>query len=300
MTLSSSCRSYSLSDYSWQKCYVPTYNTDYGEDGADYALSGTSYGLLGSESGSTYGSHGTARGWAASVSQAGKLNGLYYDSESTSPYTQSGIQYPGQPYSIRPTSNTEPNSWSFSGMASLPTPSPLSSNDRLLPPVPASNRTSTAAIPQARSCDGLPFTANVTKPQNSHSASTSPLASGPSYAPLSGSSESFNSGGLQRSLSQQNHDIYPATADGWTSGNLHTEPSLRSQDSSSDLYYGPSSDSSRKTSHGGRSNAESTLANGHIYQVPYQQETIQVSRNSSLDLSHVANHRPSNGSLRAA
>jgi hypothetical protein len=300
LAMSSPCRSYSLSDYSWQKCYVPTYGNDYGEDGADYALSGTSYGLLGSENGSTYGSNGTTRGWAGSVSQAGKINGLYYDSDSPSPYTHPGIQYHGQPYSIRPTPSTEPNSWSFSGMASsLPTPSPLTSNDRLLP-MPASNRPSTTAIPQTRSCDSLPYSGNPTKPPGSHTVSTNSLTPGPSYVPLSGSSDAYNSGGLQSGLPQQHHDMYPSNADGWASANIHTESPLRSQDSPSDLYYGPSTDGPRKASQSGRSNAGGTLTNGQIYHVPYQQETPQVSRNPSLDASHVATHRHSNGSLRAA
>lgn len=271
--------------------YLQSYGTEYGDDGVDYSLSGSSYSLLGQEHvnvpPSSYSTASSSRGWAPTPQKS--TSNLYFDSESASPSYQTQMSYPSSGYSMRPSISTEPNNFSFSSMASsLPTPSPITSNDRMLP-MPASNR-GVNLVSLSRNAENMSYNAQTAQP-----APKGPPASGSLYLPLSSSPDSE---GLNSYDSHPQSEIYgSSSSDGW---HETSTPSLRSHHSSSDLYYSscPANANSRKQSQSSQSNSSTgMLSNGQAYVLPFD-GPAPLSRHPSLDLTNTASHRPSSSSLR--
>jgi hypothetical protein len=307
-------RNQPISDYQYQQktsCYLPPFNGDFNEDGLDYTLSAATYPLYGSESlggPSSCVSQGTSHPWmGGNQSARGSTNGVYFESEAAT-YGSSQMRYNSQLFGLRSSLSSEPNHFSFSSMASsLPTPSPNTTNDRILP-IPS--RTTPALAPLHRVTDDLSYSGNAIKAVGAHPFVASQLITGGqstslNYLPHSGSHDSadaYNSHGLAGNISQHQADLY-SPSDNWAPAALTNDPALRPQESSSDLYYSHSSDGARKASQSGQSSISSissTLSNGHSYQAPYHPEKPQVPRTSPMDTSRRATRRRSNASLRAA
>jgi hypothetical protein len=308
LNLPLSYRTPPISDYQQKASYLPSFNGDYSEDALDYTLPSTTYPLCGSENvgePSNYSSQGMSRVWIPGTQSAkGSSNGAYFDSE-TAAYGPSQMHYNNQAFGFRSSVSSEPNHFSFSSMASsLPTPSPITVNDRILP-IPS--RINPVLAPLHRSADDLGYSANAIKAIGGHTLAASQLmtaghSTSMNYLSHVGNHDSvnpYNSNGLAGSLSQQQSDMYSSSGN-WAPASLTTDPGLRSQDSSSDLYYCHGSDGSRKASQGGQSSISSTMSNGQVYQVPYHQERSQAPRSGSMDISNGANHHRSSASLRAA
>ncbi|KAI9735412.1 MAG: hypothetical protein M1818_006418 [Claussenomyces sp. TS43310] len=287
-------RSHGIPGYQYSgkpNSYASNYGADYGDEAVDYSLSGGPYPLLSHDhvTPAAYSSNGSSRVWTA-PQKAGSA--LYFDSESANPGYHSQMSYPSHNYSLRPSISTEPNSFSFSGMASsLPTPPPITSNDRMLP-MPASNRGSNL-LPLSRTSDTMTY--NTLPAQSTSKGGHTANAM---YVPLSSSPETEN---VHSYTGNSRAELYGSSGgDDWQEGSAAT---LRSPPSSSDLYFPACPGdmrSSRKESQGGQSNSSAgLLSNGHPYVLPYEGTTAPLSRHPSLDLTHVATHRPSSASLHA-
>lgn len=284
---------------------MPTYASEYSDEAVDYALT-ASYPLIGHEPvgmSPAYGSQSPTRGWNTTSSQPlrDSTDSMYFHSATTPSYH--GLPYQGPNYSLRHSVSTDSSNFSLQNMASsLPTPTTLAtSTDRVLP-MPSSNRSNSISnsglINLATSADGLPY--SVPSIKNGNLALPSP-STPMSYMPLSTSPDSAPSYGSNY-IPTQSQEIYAGANgnDDWTSKSHQAEePALRSQDSSSELYYMATSDNGRKSSQSGQVGISGTLSNGQVYHVPYPQEHI-ITRKQSLDTAHVATHRHSNASLRAA
>jgi hypothetical protein len=211
------------------------------------------------------------------------------------------MRYTNQSFGLRSSISSEPNHFSFSSMASsLPTPSPLAGNERVLP-IPS--RINPVLAPLHRSADDLSYGGNAMKAVGGHNLVPGHLITGGHSTALNyGSTDSadpYNSGGLVGTISHHQPELY-SSSDNWATAAVANDSNVRSHESSSDVYYSHSNDGSRKASQGGQSSISSTLSNGHSYQVPQQQEKPQIPRTSSMDTSRRTAHRRSNASLRAA
>jgi hypothetical protein len=291
------------------ECYMSHYAPEYSDENLDYSLSGASYPLLGQEHvvmSPAYSSHTSARGWSNSSGQdmapKSANDQMYFAQENSSSYP--GVQYHPHSFAMRQSIGGDSNNFSFSHMASsLPTASSVTSSDRVLP-MPSNNRSNSMANSAlstlARSADGLPYSGHIMKSGNSMMTNGSqsmaylPLSSSPSEPILS-----CNTGG-HSIVGHEQQDMYSPSNDSWAPpGHIQNETTLRSQDSSSELYYTAGSGTSRKVSQSEQSSVSGTLSNGQVY-LPYSGQEHSISRHPSMDMVQVATHQSSNTSLRAA
>jgi hypothetical protein len=284
--------------------YVSVYTGgDFGEDGLDYALSNNTYSLYGQEhvgGSSNYGSHTASRAWTPIPTTAR----AYFDPEEAT-YSQSQVQYNNASYGLRSNVSTEPNNFSFSGMAnSLPTPAPIITNDRVLP-MPAVPR-NTSGLTSSRSADALPYMGQPIRTYHDHPIQMAgPHANSVTYLPLSSSptsADNYTISNINGNLGLQHQDIYNIS-ENWVPAPLANDPTLRTLESSSDQYYRHNSESPRKSSQSRKSTScgsQSSPSTGHSYRNAYGQETVDLPRNGSADMVHGAIHRRSTGSLHGA
>jgi hypothetical protein len=196
------------------------------------------------------------------------MNGIYFGS-NVAAYGPSQAHFNSQPYGLRSSVSSELNNFSFSDMtSSLPTPDSTTSHSRILPipPGPASRNNSVLA-PLPRLANELTYSGNTMNATtgNPHAASqlmTTGHSAPLSYFPHQGNADSVDGYNLAGSLNQPQSDLYNAS-DNWTLAPLTNDPTLRSHDSSSDLYFSHCNDITRKASQGGHSGATSTVKTSH-------------------------------------
>lgn len=317
-----------------QVSYLSSYAGEYADENVDYSLSGSTYPLMDHENmnvGNTSYTHEGGRVWNSTPQLIKTSTGstMYYE-DGTGPSYTPQMTYQHHNYGIRPTMPVENNNFSFTNMASsLPIPSPMACNDRILPPISASSRGSIVSY------HGLP-----SQPLIKASPQIAPMLPASSYIPLSSSTETLHSAhhtypSMTQSQSHQIHqahsqvqsqhhqqpqvqapqaEMYPQTSsDTWTANGL-PEPALRSHSSNGELYYTHSSSDDRKPSQSaqgsngsaGRS-SDGLLMNGHTYVVPYPEATTTGRSGAELGHGHARRggvvggpvHRGSNASLRA-
>jgi hypothetical protein len=267
-----SYRTHPTSDYQYEPksaCSLPSFTTDYAEDGLDYTLSGPPYPLYTQEAVgglSNYSSYGSSRVWyPATPSARGPINGIYYGS-NVAAYGLSQTPFSNQTYGLRSSVTNELNNFSFSDMtSSLPTPDPATSHARVLPMPPSRNNPVIA--PLHRLANELSYNGNAMNSAVGHSLTAGQLLTAGQPAPLNylqhqGNPDSVDSYSLAVSLSQPQPDLY-STSDNWTLAPLANDPALRSQNPSSDIYYGGCNDATRKASQSDQSGANSTLTTTH-------------------------------------
>lgn len=283
-------------------CYTPSY-IDYGDDGIEYNIMPHAYQQLSQDHiNLPYATHPNTRSWTPGPGPKTTGHTMYYDPDSSTPFTPvPPLSYHSNPtYPLRSSTSTESNNFSIGGMAnSLPVPSPLTSNERMLP---------MPARPLPRTADSLPYNNSLT--QNAaatlkvmQNATTLPTVQS-AYLPLSESPEGTSQSYSPSDDSSQ-QDLYSTNSNDWNAVQEHQ--TLRSHGSHSELYsYGPGSDntSGRKLQldDSGGGNGAGALSNGQLY-IPYSSTLpSQISRSPSDDFDHeraAVMHRGSFSSVRA-
>jgi hypothetical protein len=299
-----SYRTHPTSDYQYEAksaCSLPPFTTDYNEDGLDYSLSGSPYPVYGQEAVgglSNYSSYGPSRVWYPATPQArASMNGIYFGT-NVAAYGPSQAHFNSQPYGLRSSVSSDLNNFSFSDMtSSLPTPDSTTSHSRILPIPPGStSRNNSVLAPLPRLANELAYSGNTMNAttSNPHAASqlmTTGHSTPLSYFPHQGNADSVDGYNLAGSLSQPQPDLYNANGN-WTLAPLTNDPTLRSHNSSSDLYYSHCNDITRKASQGGHSGAKTSYnpssslysyqSGDHSRKASQSEESSQSSLNSAL------------------
>jgi hypothetical protein len=303
-------RTQSFPDYPYNK--PSTYlsgsygnGNDY-DDSVDYSLSSGPYPMLSHEPLNGY----PTRGWTPGPQKPQST--MYFDSDGgASNVNYHSQMYQPNPYtqSLRSSISTapiqEPNAFSFGSMASsLPTPAPLTSNDRLLP-MPATapvHRNSQGLISLSRTAEGLPYASPTSNHGLKIPGGGQSVASNTLYQMPTPLSDSPDNNSYQNGPAHNGAEIYGGSSPpgGWPGH----EPSGR-HGSQGELYYTTGSSSAshftdgsgRKMSRGSAGHtSQGMLQNGNSYGVQYAEER------EGLELGEhdvgVA-HRGSNGNLRS-
>lgn len=280
----------------------------FGGDNPVYTLSGTTFPLDPEHVGglSTYSSRGTSRACISGTQPAkGSANAVYFDSDAAV-HAQSPTYFSNQTCGLRSSIGNESNHFSLTGMASsLPIPSPVTVNDRILPPV--QSRFNPMLAPMHRAMDELSDGGSTIKAIGSHDLAVSQLMTGGQSSPSNylehsgntGSADSYNPNSLSGGLNQQQPDLYSST-DNWTTTALATDPALSSEGPSSDLYPSYCNDGPRKASQVDQNGVRMALSNGHSHQAPYHPDTSHVPRSDSIAMSRGLSQRRTSGGLHAA
>jgi len=288
-------------------CYGPSYGIDYADENVEYNIVPHPYQQLNQDSVNLpYAPLPTSRSWTPAPGPKATGNTMYYDSDSGTGYNQAPLPYQSSSiFPLRSSISSESNNFSFSGMASsLPVPSPLTSNERVLP---------MPARPLPRSADGLSFTNGLT--QNAaatvkamHSAASLPPSQSV-YLPLSASSDGSSHSYSPIAASSQ-QELYGTSSDDWANSSPDSQVQLRTQRSQPELYgYGLSSSTGSEGTCGrklqqdtGNGNGAGALSNGQLY-APYEGTTQHMNRTMSVDVASQnhsgAMHRGSVGGVRA-
>jgi hypothetical protein len=279
-------------------CYGPPYGIDYIDDGVDYNIMPQSYQQLNQDQhGLPYTPNPITRPWTPAPGLKVSGTAVYYDPDPACAYSPVPplLYHSNASYALRSSISTESNNFSFHGMAnSLPAPSPLTSNERVLPPLHRTSDEGSYGSSLAQNASpAIKIMPSDTSNQSTQPAclplSVSPDGTSHSYAPTDNSTE---------------QDIYGSNTSDWTSSAQDHQPSLRSHNSQAELFsYGPSSDNSSgrklQRDNGGASGA-GMLSNGQLY-VPFPNPTsTSVTQALSDGLEHLHESTMHRESIRSS